>query len=639
MTDKKYRLHFDQKNKLKNSQESVGLQFDREAKSTSHLHFNQQKQEAKLHFGDDDAQVETVSGSLIATAGSVSVSGTGIYDANTFRGLRDCLSQKIKPARDIHQTQPVLMHTGQGVRACVRSPFEPAKTVVNMRALRVNRHVSALASCKTTHWQPARTVHYAQAVLAVDAYHLVHQARASNWQFGRAVRGCWATDYDFVNTARVCYHFENIPIQAVKACVAQGHKSPAQNLSLCTRSKFERATWPVFGYVVPPHPDPPDAPTPYQHEGVLWFNCPLTRHPPDLWFGYDVCADVSKIVVPVQKVYVVLNNAVLKRVNDNAVIPCASLSMSIDAGSWAWSLSATLHGDDADQLVRSSNGQSVEVACEVNGYTWLFLIDTRRKSRAFNQVTTTISGRSLSAYLSAPYQREKSYLETQARTAHQLMQRELPNGWSLDYQMVDWLVPAGVWSYQNKSPMQAMAEIAKAGGGYVQADRQSKIIHAHSGYKHKPWEWSGKTPDIQIPRDVMWQASSDDVVIDEANIVRVMGQSSGVLGEVKREGTAGDKPAPDVVDKLITHADVARARGITELAKARAHSKESFEMPLSQSLGGLVGVGALVEVTRDGVSQNQSWRAQCNGVSVACSYSSSNGLVVTQTINLERHYG
>ena len=79
----------------------------------------------------------------------------------------------------------------------------------------------------------------------------------------------------------------------------------------------------------------------------------------------------------------------------------------------------------------------------------------------------------------------------------------------------------------------------------------------------------------------------------EYNAVYVSGTHAGVAVNVKRQGTAGNKPAPDILEDWLTETQVNTKRGRNELAKGGNQSVTTIEIPLTDSntAPGLVEAG------------------------------------------------
>ena len=348
--------------------------------------------------------------------------------------------------------------------------------------------------------------------------------------------------------------------------------------------------------------------------------------------------------VPSLRIYIVTNYAQIVRVSDGRDVPASAISLSISSDSYSWDLSATLAGKDARALVEGTDGEPVEVDVTINGEAWRVLIDGWRLTEAWRNNGGTIRGRSRAAYLAAPYAAPRDYVEGSQLLAQQLAAQELPPGWTLQWGIADWIVPAGAWRYQGLAPIDAISRIAQAGGGYVQADRSQDKVIVKPRYPHAPWTWEPLTPDLAIPRDIIVQRGSDKKPGQGVNAVFVHGgDPGGIFAKVVRTGSAGDVLTTSVVDSLITATEPATARGITAIAETGRQATETHELPLAEQYGGLIEPGALVAIGEEVEGEFQSqWRGLVRGVSVrAGATRSSNGgvaLSVRQSIEIERHF-
>ena len=317
------------------------------------------------------------------------------------------------------------------------------------------------------------------------------------------------------------------------------------------------------------------------------------------------------IVVPVRRVYVVINEARLRRVDGDIQIPTFTMSMSLDADSWAWGFSADVPRGVLPNLQPSNFGDPVELEAWVNGVPYRFLAEQLSTSRTFGKESLRISGRGLTATLDAPYAPTLNFGNTAERTAQQLMGDVLtvngvPFGWTVDWQLTDWLVPGNVWTHQG-AYVGALKSIVQAAGGYLQPHESDKVVKALLRYPTAPWDW-GAAADFELPADVTTQ---EGIVWQENpryNRVFVSGVSAGVLGQVTRAGTDGASIAPMVTDALITHADAARQRGVRELAPGGRQAMVSLQLPVLETTG-VIPPGKMVRyvdgsTTRVGITRS-----------------------------------
>ena len=332
----------------------------------------------------------------------------------------------------------------------------------------------------------------------------------------------------------------------------------------------------------------------------LLFVCERHINPPP--------PDGEPVVVPVRRVYFVINNVTLYRVSDGAPVPVFNLSLSLDASSWAWGFDAVLPAK-AEALVAGSASGPVELVASVNGTPFRVLAESISRERIFGDASIRISGRGRNAVLSAPYAPVMTFSNTEGRTARQLMDDVLtvngiPLGWAVDWGLTDWNVPAGAFAQQG-SWIDALTAIAGAAGGYLIPHPSAQTIRVRHRYPMAPWEWSTVTPDFVLPVDGVARESLRWLEKPAYNRVFVSGQDVGVLGQVTRAGTAGDVLAPMVVDPLITEAAAARQRGVTVLADTGHQLEVSLRLPVLAETG-IIEPGAFVEyqdgsVTRLGI--------------------------------------
>ncbi|ANJ73557.1 hypothetical protein K6V72_24165 [Ralstonia insidiosa] len=359
---------------------------------------------------------------------------------------------------------------------------------------------------------------------------------------------------------------------------------------------------------------PPVKP-PYQGTGDLVFICPWLDYAGDdvlLKFGKYPCKEAepkppgTTIVVPVKRVYIVINNVLLRRVDGNVELPTTSLSLTIEADGWTWGFNAAIERSAEDAVAPASDGTPVELEAVINGTAYRLLADKRRRDREFGKAVVRVTGRGKSGILDAPDARIMSFTNTQARTAQQLMNDALTIngasiGWAVDWRLTDWLVPAGAWVHQGtyKTALQA---IAGAAGAYIQPDPSLAKLMVLPRYPVAPWNWGTVTPDFVLPSDVTSREGVEDVRLPRYNRVFVSGQAQGILGQVTRAGTDGSIEAPMVTDALITHADAARQRGLAILGDTGNQALLSLRLPVLPETG-IITPGKFVQYVDEGVTR------------------------------------
>ncbi|WP_454752060.1 hypothetical protein [Cupriavidus necator] len=402
------------------------------------------------------------------------------------------------------------------------------------------------------------------------------------------------------------------------------------------RLPWQEARRPGYGAEGPPVVPPVEPP--FEGDPDLNFRCLWLDYAGNdilLNFAVDQCPPAppgDTVIVPVKRVYIVLNTTSLRRVDGNVLLPTFSLSLSIDADSWTWGFNASLPDTTLDAIEPGSDGTPVELEAIINGTAYRVLAEQISRDRTFGRSAIRVSGKGKSAILGAPYAQVQNFSNSSAaRTAQQLVNDALTVngasiGWTVNWAATDWLVPASAWSHQG-SYISALNAIAGAAGAYIQPHPSQKTLNVLSRYPTAPWNWGSLVPDFELPADVTTRESIEWLERPRYNRVFVSGQGQGVLGQVTRGGTAGDIVAPMVTDALITHADAARQRGLAVLGDTGRQAHLSLRLPVLEETG-VIQPGKFVRYVDGGVTRIGIVRSTSVDVS---------NPEVWQTIGVETH--
>lgn len=370
----------------------------------------------------------------------------------------------------------------------------------------------------------------------------------------------------------------------------------------------------------------------------LLFACPPLAAP-HLVFGLTQCTDpvtpgAFYYILPA-RFYMTAHTIYAQRLPDLADVPIFDATVSADSGSYCWTLSANGPQSLFAQLA-PVDGLPVQLRLTLDGIPWVFAVDAMGRTSAFGKTGVRISGRSVTALIGAPYLRATTRSNTQERQAQQLALDALQDsGVDLDWGLTDWLVPTAAWSHQG-TPLDAVQAIAQAAGGYLQSHRSAATLLTRHPYSQRtgdnpgaPWGWMTGPADVELAPDAIITEGVDRRDGPDINAVYVSGTTQGVLAQVKRTGSAGDKLAAMVTDALITDAVVARQRGLAILGTAGPQYNVRMDLPVLTGVGqpGVLDVGQLVQI-----NATVPWRGRVRAVSVAAKSPS-----LRQSITLERH--
>lgn len=324
-----------------------------------------------------------------------------------------------------------------------------------------------------------------------------------------------------------------------------------------------------------------------------------------------------QFVIPLLPVYMQVHHLTAHLLPSLEPVVLTDVSITAGDDSYCWSLSANGPEHLLDQLA-PVGGLPQRLQVGIDGMQFVFAVTSTARSRSFDRRRVAVQGISVTAMLGNPYMPKQAWLSSSTATAQQLAVGALEfSGVGLDWQIPDWQVPAGAWSFQG-TPLQAVLRMADSVNAVVRSHRTAEQLIVAPRYPVLPWEWGAAVPDVQMPAAVI---VTDELRPDpraEYNAIYVAGGSvGGVLGHVVRSLSARDKLAPQIQDDLITHADAARMRGSWALAASGNKLQHSISMPVltGGTNPGILNPGQLLEVA----DTDGTWRGLVRGVSVSAS--------------------
>lgn len=543
-------------------------------------------------------------------------------------GLTITTQQAEKSANSAGMPQQAMrpLHTWSSLTQTTADPIRVGAALLAAHGLKVQRRMET----PHAHGLP---IQYGLHLPAADAW---RQRRAVTvpHAHGLPIRigtTALATDTIRTRTYRTLTEQQALPI-ALRLTVGQHQARITANR---VRLQWTTAEWPPPGRWWPRYEVPPLSKLVVLQTGYTprHLTCPVVLG--WTWMIQPYCPGTDPvqpgIVIPVQEVYVVINSFSLVRADNSQPVDVLDFDASLDAGSWAWGWSANV---PASQMlfVRSPNlGEFVELIATINSQPLRLVVERVSRSRKFGKSALKIIGRGRAAWLADPHSPVQTVVNTETRTAQQLlndalMMNGVSIGWAVDWQLEDWSVLAGLWSHTG-TYISAASRISESGGGYVQADDTLQTLHILPYYPDPPWQWDAEQADITLPEDV---CSVEDIEWQDKpayNAVYVIGGQGGRQDKIKRTGTAGDVYAPTVVDPLATDTVMTRQRGLRVIADTGRQVHISLRLPVLAATG-IIKPGNLIEYTEQGKTHVGLSRA----VSLHYEFP-----VIQQTVRIETH--
>ena len=334
------------------------------------------------------------------------------------------------------------------------------------------------------------------------------------------------------------------------------------------------------------------------------------------------------LVVPTQEVYRMQNTINVTLDDDLTVLTMGKIALSLDADSHTWKFSGDLL-DPADVTLvkQATDGTPVELHITINAYVWHVIVERTSTNRKFGSKAVSISGRGLSGLLSKPYRQPASVNFGALLTVQQIADNVLPAGWSNTWSTVTWNVDGGAYSYNQKTPIDALKEIADNIGAMIVPHPSTKVLEFKPRYPVLPWDFAGTAVDVQIPDSAITELTEEPIANYQGNGVYIHGDEiGGELAFVRLSGTAGDRLLDTVNNALMTDVIGLRALGERKLAsQASQPSVKSVTTFMDGTIVPFVNVGTFVGLDVNGVVE----KGIVNAVSINVSHAT-----VEQTLSI-----
>lgn len=318
-------------------------------------------------------------------------------------------------------------------------------------------------------------------------------------------------------------------------------------------------------------------------------------------------------------------------------IEFTNFTLARDLDSVAWVVNFDIATAASLALVKPVGLNTKELEIDINGQKFNVFIGRTSTSASVDdkgKVTRRIkcTGWSNSKLLSFPYHPKRSYTETSSSTPSGILSTELASaGFTGTWSSVSWTIPANLYSYFDKAPLAAIADLASAVGAVIVPDNDGKGITVKPRYPISPWGWDTATVDYTLAESQFFTMDTDWVPQESPDSIYVYGEeNSGVAVKCVKSGTAGLVTLPTVVNKYITDTVAGTERGRIEVCKAGF--KEIIPVSTYVDGNGIIEPQSLIEVI-DLVGG--TWRGMVISTSLNIKR---NGNAIVQSLQIERYY-
>lgn len=556
------------------------------------------------------------------------------------------------------------------ISGCTPVRTAPAATVNT--CLRVHDHGAHISTCRQLHYRPAADIGRCWRLRMTPLPSLAACTRIT-LPTAAPVARCYRIHNAALPLLGGCYHGHNVRGWLLRRCVAQ-HIPVAVPLRGCHRLRYPVAPllvscatvhyWgkalrschivryrhavrpPCEYYPIPLPPPPPDLSPcrirpPSDRLPLPFARRRISRDSARLALPLRCWHDGNTNDLPILPGYI-MHNKITADLNGEP-LDLLALTLTTDTASYCWQGDITLSPASFVKLKidQRAAGDEAVITVRINGQRWDILAEDYRDTRKFIGHSYTVTGRSITAKLGADYAKGRHSKYDAARYARQIADEQLN---LLPYRIaaweaVDWLIPGDSYTVSGQTPIEVIADLARAAGGFVESHPYEAQLFVRPVWRQPAW--AKPTPALTIPANLILSVSGQRRISERCNAVRLtpaaeqIGGAKAKGGLVYREGTDQQPEASTLTHAAYTDTDVMRAAGIHALSETGTHKIETVTLPWTEKyqlpLASLGAVWAFAE-------QGQTWQGIIKGVSVAVELDGG-APVVTQTVTIDRYLG
>ena len=418
-------------------------------------------------------------------------------------------------------------------------------------------------------------------------------------------------------------------------------------LRVCQPVRYQRAVRPPCEYYpIPLPPPPPDLSPcrirpPSDRLPLPFVRRRINRDSARLALPLRCWHDGDTNDLPILPGYI-MHNKITADLNGEP-LDLLALTLTTDTASYCWQGDITLSPASFAKLKidQRAAGDEAVITVRINGQRWDILAEDYRDTRKFIGHSYTVTGRSITAKLGADYAKGRHSKYDAARYARQIADEQLN---LLPYRIaaweaVDWLIPGDTYTISGQTPIEVIADLAKAAGAFVESHPYEAQLFVRPVWRQPAW--AKPTPALTIPANLILSVSGQRRISERCNAVRLtpaaeqIGGAKAKGGLVYREGTDQQPEASTLTHAAYTDSDVMRVAGIHALSETGTHKIETVQLPWTEKyqlpLATLGAVWAFAEA-------GQTWQGVIKGISVAVELDGG-APVVTQTVTIDRYMG
>ena len=286
-------------------------------------------------------------------------------------------------------------------------------------------------------------------------------------------------------------------------------------------------------------------------------------------------------------------------------------------------------------------GNEPLILVNVNGKVFGFIAENVSRNRQFGASVYQLSGRSSTARLGQDYAHSQGLngggTIEQDLYASQIMRMQLNDlPFSIDeFDVDDWLIPAGTLNVSNQTPISIISQLATACGGKVISHVSEPKLSIIKRWRVPAWEMATAKPSLVVPMNVVQSISDEKRTSPRYNTVTLIGRQQAF--EIYRQGQGRDLIAPVANWYLYTDQASAIARGVQLLSDSGNHVHYTVKMLVSDKHNlPIAKLGQIWQINDDTDGGDGAFNALITSVGLSVSRDN-DAVVVWQTVGIDRY--
>ena len=173
-------------------------------------------------------------------------------------------------------------------------------------------------------------------------------------------------------------------------------------------------------------------------------------------------------------------------------VPVDVEAVSIEGGLDQYCLSCSIVLSDQASYLQFNILDEIKVV--INSEEFYFFAESMERSREHGAAGYTVSGLSKTALLDEPY---SDKISGEFSGMASVIISDLATGYTVNYQTVDWYIPANTLIIDDESPLEVIRKVANAAGAIIYTENDGTLT-IEPRYKTRVPDWNNVTPDYYL---------------------------------------------------------------------------------------------------------------------------------------------